>query len=200
MVEANINPSANPSSQFFEPNERMFCIIGNITYDKLRNLTVKKVATHEDGRYILDADGNKTYTQVKVFKETEAGDINEARTDMEDVKIGVMTCFGAKEHEITMIENADQSKLNKTFYAIMAKVYENNEQGKKTFIFLYYAGHGEMDLFTYAMLNADTDDKYRFALEQQLRTLGRIEGAYVIAVFDCCRSHVHPALRRGNAG
>jgi len=114
---------------------------------------------------------------------------------MNDVKIGVITCFGAKENEIMMIENADYTKLSRTFLAIMDKVYDNNEQGKKTFIFLYYAGHGEMDLFTFAMLNANTKDKYRFPLEQQLRTLGRIEGAYVIAVFDCCRSHVNPALR-----
>jgi len=44
MVEANVNPRANSSNQYFEPNERMFCIIGNITYDKLRDLTIDKVA------------------------------------------------------------------------------------------------------------------------------------------------------------
>ena len=77
----------------------------------------------------------------------------------------------------------------------MDKVYENYEQGKKTFIFIYYAGHGEMDLFTFAMLNSDSKDKYRFPLERQIRALGKIEGAYVIGVFDCCRSNVHQLLR-----
>ena len=94
-----------------------------------------------------------------------------------------------------MIENADFTKLDRTFVTIMDKVYENYEQGKKTFVFIYYAGHGEMDVFTFAMLNAETKAKYRFPLENQIRTLGKIEGAYVIGVFDCCRTHVHPSLR-----
>ena len=81
----------------------------------------------------------------------------------------------------------------------MTKVDDNFAEGKLTLIFFYYAGHGEMDNMTYAVVNSDNKDKYRFALEAQLRTLGRIQGAYVIALFDCCRMKVHPDLRGPSA-
>lgn len=80
---------------------------------------------------------------------------------------------------------------------VMHQVDENSRQGMKTLVFLYFAGHAEMDNFTNVLLNADTREKYRFPLEMHLRTLGKIEDTYVIAVFDCCRSRVHPALRGG---
>ena len=44
MVEANFNPRADPSSTHFEPDESIFCIIGNVRYEKLRGMTIEKVA------------------------------------------------------------------------------------------------------------------------------------------------------------
>ncbi len=166
---------ANPSNQDFLPDKKMFIIIGNIAYDKLRELKV---------------DG------VNIFLEPNLpADINEASADLENVKMGVISCFGAREDEIKLIKNIDKKSFERTLRSVMHQVDVNSSQGKKTFIFLYFAGHAEMDNFTNALLNADNKENYRFQLETQLRALGRIEDAFVISIFDCCRSRVHKALR-----
>jgi hypothetical protein len=67
-----------------------------------------------------------------------------------------------------------------------------------TLLLCYLSGHGEMDTMTFAVLNADTKLTYRFPLEKELRTIGKIPGAYVIGIFDCCRTNVDPALRGGH--
>ena len=79
----------------------------------------------------------------------------------------------------------------------MDRVYENYGQRKKTFIFLYYAGHAEMENTLYALLNSDEKTKYRYPLEQEVRNLSKIPGAYVIGLFDCCRARVPKDLRGG---
>ena len=116
---------------------------------------------------------------------------------MLNVKKGVIACFCAQEKDIIWVENCDFVTFGRTLSKIMDKVYDNYGEGKKTLIFLYYAGHAEMDNTVYATLNADTKATYRFPLEQQLRTLSKIPGAYVIGLFDSCRTSVHPALRGG---
>ena len=166
---------ANPSNQDFLPDKKMFIIIGNIAYDKLRDLKVNGVNIF--------------------FEPNLPADINEARADMANAKMGVISCFGAREEEIKLIENIDRRNFDRTLRSVMHQVDENSSQGKKTFVFLYFAGHAEMDNLTNALLNADNKENYRFPLEAQLRALGRIEDAYVISIFDCCRSRVHPALR-----
>ena len=55
-----------------------------------------------------------------------------------------------------------------------------------------------MDNVTFAVLNSDNKLTYRYPLEKELRTIGKIRGAYVIGLFDCCRTNVHPALRGGS--
>jgi len=76
----------------------------------------------------------------------------------------------------------------------VAEIFNNWEQRKeKTFIFFYYAGHGQMLNVTYALLNDAR--KPRFPLEKLLRNLGTNHGAFVIGVFDCCREKFVEASR-----
>ena len=166
---------ANPSDDDFVPNKKICIIIGNIDYSKLRNLKVNG---------------------VNIFVEPNLPtDINEARADMNNAKMGAISCFGVREEEIKWIVNIDKRNFERTMRSVMQEVNKNSIQGMKTFVFLYLSGHGEMDNLTNALLNADSKENYRFPLEAQLRALGRMEDAYVISIFDCCRSRVHPALR-----
>ena len=65
---------------------------------------------------------------------------------------------------------------------------ENAKEGENTLVFIYYAGHGVSDNYTFALVN----DMKRpwFPLEQNVRTLSKAEGSYIIALFDCCREKV----------
>ena len=55
-------------------------------------------------------------------------------------------------------------------------------------MFIYYAGHGVSDNYSYALLNENT--KSPFALEKHVRSISKEVGSYVIALFDCCREKV----------
>ena len=65
----------------------------------------------------------------------------------------------------------------------------NRKAGKKTMVFVYYAGHGIMKGYTKAVCDLAMREMHVFyPLEQQLRTMGCQENAYVMGVFDCCRA------------
>ena len=74
-------------------------------------------------------------------------------------------------------------------------------------IFVYYAGHGVMDNMTFALCNGNPltngengkVSKSRFNLENAVRAVGQVHGAYVLSVFDCCREALKPNMRGNNA-
>ena len=71
--------------------------------------------------------------------------------------------------------------------------YEQLEEN--TLVFIYYAGHGQSDNYSFAMLN----EAKLFPLEQQVRVLARMKGSYVIALFDCCREKAKTGLGHGSS-
>ena len=75
------------------------------------------------------------------------------------------------------------------YFDMKNEIKKNWEIGQqKTFVFVYYAGHGFMDNGTTAiLLNSDNPKKVHWNMELLLRTLGTQEGAYVVGLFDCCR-------------
>ena len=75
----------------------------------------------------------------------------------------------------------------------MNQVYINSKNGDKTFIFIYYAGHGACDNNTYVI----TGGGKMFALEKSIRILGRMPESYVISLFDCCREKIDEGQWRG---
>ena len=79
---------------------------------------------------------------------------------------------------------------------LTAKIYENNSANVKTFIFLYYAGHG-------AMVNGQTvfvlNEKRNYPVEAQLRALAQLSNSYVVALLDCCRETWRDPSRGGGA-
>ena len=62
------------------------------------------------------------------------------------------------------------------------------KEGKRTFIFFYFGGHGVNDDGNlYAICNSEDVSQMSFPLDQFLRSIGKMDGAYVLAVLDCCR-------------
>ena len=76
-----------------------------------------------------------------------------------------------------------------------------------TLVGVYYAGHGVMTTMTYALCNGATMpdgslgkvSKTRYPLENRLRSLGQIPGAYVLGILDCCREYLEEAKRGSGA-
>ena len=58
-------------------------------------------------------------------------------------------------------------------------------------MYIYYAGHGMMKNYTYAVLNA-AEGKKVYPLEALIRNLAKIKQSYVVGVFDCCREEFLP--------
>ena len=126
-------------------------------------------------------------------------DINEVDEDLEKVEAGLRRVLFAQDDEIIIVRDADKTEFFKQLYAINTKIRTNyaNNQGK-TLVWVYYGGHGVMSNTTYAVCNKAKERKYSwYPLEDQLRMLSQLDGAYVVGTFDCCRENLSPAMREG---
>ena len=75
------------------------------------------------------------------------------------------------------------------------------DNSEKTFIFVYYAGHGIMHNFVEIVCNvapsanpAEKIEKIFYPLEKMCRSMGKLENTYVMAIFDCCREDTKPEM------
>ena len=72
--------------------------------------------------------------------------------------------------------------MTTTFTQIKSKLTSDD------LLFVYYSGHGVMDISTKVVVN-DSDPMHRYwDLENNLQFLSK--QSYVIAVFDCCRTKI----------
>ena len=101
--------------------------------------------------------------------------------------------------DILEIADADFKTFSQTISDLRHTIVDNWNRGRqKTFVFIYYAGHGIMSNTTYAVCNEATKrTKIRYPLEMNLRSLGTERGGYVMAIFDCCRERLSDAMRGG---
>ena len=76
--------------------------------------------------------------------------------------------LGARRMDIMEIEDADFKAFSETIKDLRQTINDNWNRGRqKTFIFLYYAGHGIMNNTTYAICNESVRrTKIRYPLEQ----------------------------------
>ena len=124
-----------------------------------------------------------------------AADLNAVKEDAKNVTVGILG-LGARRVDITKFKDCTFAELDNLLKDLAREIRKNWERGReRTFIFIYYAGHGELEGLTYAVLN--DAKKRRFPIEMVIRTLGTNEGAYVVAILDCCRSKCNPAIKRG---
>ena len=124
-----------------------------------------------------------------------AADLNAVKEDAKNVTLGILG-LGARRVDIVNYKDCTFAQLEQLFKDLGREIRKNWERGReRTFIFIYYAGHGELEGLTFAVLN--DVKKRRFPIEMFLRNLGTNEGAYVVAILDCCRSRCDPAIKRG---
>ena len=74
---------------------------------------------------------------------------------------------------------------------VQDSLYFAHKEGKQTLLFVYYAGHGIQENMTEIITNGGK--KFKYPMEKILRNLGKMKGAYVFSLFDCCREKVKPA-------
>ena len=99
--------------------------------------------------------------------------------------------------DIIEIEDANFKDLSQTISDLRHTIVDNWNRGRqKTFVFVYYAGHGIMANTTYAVCNEATKrTKIRYPLELNLRSLATERGGFVVGIFDCCRERLSDAMR-----
>ena len=132
--------------------------------------------------------------RVKGYKEYI--DLPEVDIDARNVKERIKG-LGARDEDIIEItgntgNDCDFERLSHLFVELNEEAIANwRNNNKKTFIFVYYAGHGTvMDGTTQIVLNINEGKKTPFPLETHLRILGTRKGVYVMGVLDCCRSPI----------
>ena len=158
------------SRAVFIPNRKYWIIIKNKRYDELRQL-----AGWEGFQDIPNVD-NDAVNAKKGFKE-----------------------LGANLTEISIYEDVNFKEFKEIMHGLQTKIIQNYEGGKqKSLCFVYFAGHGVMDNTTYAVCNEGTkSSKILYPLQQRLKSLSQLPGAYVCGIFDCCREAISPAMRGG---
>ena len=119
--------------------------------------------------------------------------MNDAKT----VKEGVLG-LGARINDIVLCPDITFDELAQLFKELLLDIGINWRKRERTLVFLYYAGHGGLKLkgSMHALLN-DVTLKKLFPLEKFIRKIGSTEGAYVVALLDCCRSLFSTEMMRG---
>ena len=82
----------------------------------------------------------------------------------------------------------------------MIKIRQNAQQGHRTLLVCFYAGHGATVLYkTEALLNSNQqgNDRKQYELEYELRECAKLNGVYVIGLFACDRAPMPVEAKRG---
>ena len=143
-----------PMSTFFKAEVRKAIVIGCSQYEELRQI-----------------EGKENFA-----------DIPETLDDIKVVKAGLKR-LQFQSSEIEILKDPNYQKIKIAIDSASREIFENYEEGRKTLLYVYYAGHGMMDNTTYCVLNG----KRMYPLEKMLRTIAKQDGSYVMSVFDCCR-------------
>ena len=92
------------------------------------------------------------------------------------------------------MEEPTYAEIKKALYLVQNKIFFAGEEGEKTLLFVYYAGHGIQANMTEIITNGGS--KFKYPLEKMLRCFGSIKGAFVFSLFDCCRERVNAELEK----
>lgn len=113
-------------------------------------------------------------------------DIPEALDDIKVIRQGLKR-LKFKSEELLLLKNPSYQEIKVAIDQSSRDIYQNNIDGKKTLLFVYYAGHGMMDNTTFCVLNATKS----YPLEKMLRTIAKQDGSFVMSLFDCCREKLN---------
>ena len=161
--------TVNKKHEVFIPDRFFWVIIKNKHYDKLRQLPGWE--KFKDIPYVDD----DAIRAMKGFKELGA------------IETDIIVKEDATRKEFKQIMKRIEDKINKNWY----------ESNLRSFCFVYYAGHGVMNTMTYAVCNVavtneekNKQEKVIYPLQQRLKSLSELPGAYVCGIFDCCREPI----------
>ena len=154
--------------------------------DKLK-IRANEIFTPDLFKWIIVS--NRTYDKRRLVSGYGGmADLPAVDEDARCVREGIKR-LGALDDDIILIENCDFTRLKDLFADLNRQAVVNQvTHRKKTFFFLYYAGHATLDSTTKVVLNEGRIP--RFPIESMLRTLGTHKGAYVLGVLDCCRKPI----------
>ena len=102
----------NVNSQFV-PTRKIFVVVANRHYEEKR----------------------------KIPRFSGFADIPEVDADLINVKNG-LSGLGASIMDIRLFHDASRDDFTQIFRGLNNELYQNNSQGEKTAVFVYYAGHG----------------------------------------------------------
>ena len=149
----------------FEFQKKMALVVGVWDYLELRTNPPE-----DDGN-------NITYGGYK--------DLESAADDIVVVRAGLLH-IGFKPNEIKCLAGPKNDEFKKEFTDLIKAVKLEKTKGIDTLVFVYYAGHGVSDNYSYALLSDSV--KPLLPLERLVRLVA--DYAYVVALFDCCREKV----------
>ena len=116
-------------------------------------------------------------------------DLPETVKDQETIIAGLQR-LGFSKDTMTVLTDPSWHVLNNTLSELSIGLLSVVEDNINTLTFVYYAGHGLSDNNLWAQLN----EEMIYPLEKQLRSLAKIQGSYVIGLFDCCREKMAGGL------
>ena len=102
--------------------------------------------------------------------------------------------MGFRSADIQVYENSDKRNFMTMMKDLNTELITTwTASREKTFVFVYYVGHGIIRGFTQALCNGDENGKeinFSAPLEKLLRILGTNPGAYVLGISDCGRDNI----------
>ena len=95
--------------------------------------------------------------------------------------------LGANLNDIIVVKNPTFKEISKLRDDIVKKIRENYKNGSDTHVHLHYGGHGRIKKGSTRMICNDDANNFEFPIEDVLRMIAQIPGAFVFSVLDCCR-------------
>ena len=100
----------------------------------------------EDKNKFFKLETEKNKIKKEYFQEDRLGgylDLPQTKND-EIVAIAGLKKLGFLDKNITKLREPTFSEVEKAIYSTMIKINKNKEKAKNTFLFVYFAGHGQL--------------------------------------------------------
>ena len=118
--------------------------------------------------------------------------------------------YGISADQIQRYNDADYDTMRNLFnFDVSDKIFENAEQGRRTLLLCFYAGHGAIQeqsnyKYTWALFNSNVGERSQggnqFNLEGEMDDYARRKGTYIISLFACSREAMPEKEEEGTRG
>ena len=139
--------------------------------------------TRKKALVIAVSDYSELREQGKEWQKYE--DLNETMNDAKHIIYGLKQ-LGCVDDDIIYLKDPSWDEIHLVVIDLAGDIQRSVADNEKTMVFMYYAGHAMQDRNVQLQLNQDK----LYPMEQMLKTLAKAEGAYVVALYDCCRERI----------